>query len=138
MAAKHRHDQAEEQLSANEACVLKALRDSKEPMGAYAILDRVRTSGISHPPTVYRALAGLESLGMVHRLKSLSAFVACGHGRCGGRLAFAFCRECQRVEEIALDDSHYDDLLKLAPTDLEVEQATLELSGLCSTCRRAA
>ncbi|XSG81936.1 MAG: Fur family transcriptional regulator [Methyloligella sp. ZOD6] len=137
MVTKH-HDHSEHELSANEARVLEALRASKEPMSAYAILDRVRPSGISHPPTVYRALAGLESLGMVHRLKSLSAFVACGHGRCGGRFAFAFCRECQRVEEIELDEDHYEALLKLAPKDIHVEQATLELAGICSACRQAA
>ncbi|MFD0985983.1 Fur family transcriptional regulator [Methyloligella solikamskensis] len=138
MATKHQHDHAEDELSANEARVLKTLRESKEPMSAYAILDQVRPSGISHPPTVYRALAGLESLGMVHRLKSLSAFVACGRGRCGGHFAFAFCRNCQRVEEISLDDAHYDDLLKLVPKDIHVEQATLEFAGLCSACQAAA
>ncbi|ODA66235.1 Zinc uptake regulation protein [Methyloligella halotolerans] len=138
MATKHQHDHAEDDLSANEVRVLEALRDSKEPMSAYAILDRVRPSGISHPPTVYRALAGLESLGMVHRLKSLSAFVACGHGRCGGRFAFAFCRQCQRVEEISLDDEHYDDLVKLVPKDIHLEQTTLEFAGLCSACQAAA
>jgi Fur family zinc uptake transcriptional regulator len=138
MVAKHHHSHAEEGLSANEARVLKALREANEPMSAYAILDQVRPTGISHPPTVYRALAGLESLGMVHRLKSLSAFVACDHGRCGGPFAFAFCRKCQRVDEISLDDAHYDDLLKLVPKDMQVEQATLEFAGLCDACRQAA
>ena len=67
-------------LSRNQGKVLSALRKAKEPLSAYAILDRVRTSGISHPPTVYRALNELIQLGMVHRLQSRSAFVACDHG----------------------------------------------------------
>ena len=73
-------------------------------MSAYAILDRVRTSGISHPPTVYRALNELMQKGMVHRLQSRSAFIACGHGACDGKFAFAICRQCDKVVEIPLSD----------------------------------
>ena len=81
-----------------------ALRKAKEPLSAYAILDRVRVAGISHPPTVYRALNELIQLGMVHRLQSRSAFVACDHGACNGKAAFAICRECEKVVEISLSD----------------------------------
>ena len=55
-AAHHHHDP---KLSRNQSEILSCLRKAKEPMSAYAILDRVRTSGISHPPTVYRALTEL-------------------------------------------------------------------------------
>ena len=73
-------------------------------LSAYAILDRVRIAGISHPPTVYRALNELIQLGMVHRLQSRSAFVACDHGACNGKAAFAICRQCEKVVEISLSD----------------------------------
>ena len=55
-AAHHHHDP---KLSRNQSEILSCLRKAKEPMSAYAILDRVRTAGISHPPTVYRALNDL-------------------------------------------------------------------------------
>ena len=67
MNAAHHHHQAK--LSRNQSEILSCLRKAKEPMSAYAILDRVRTSGISHPPTVYRALNDLMQKGMVHRLE---------------------------------------------------------------------
>ena len=57
-------------LSRNQGQVLSALRKAKEPLSAYGILDLVRVAGISHPPTVYRALNELIQLGMVHRLQS--------------------------------------------------------------------
>jgi hypothetical protein len=59
MNAHHHH---EPKLSRNQGQVLAALRKAKEPLSAYSILDRVRASGISHPPTVYRALNELIQL----------------------------------------------------------------------------
>ena len=46
-AAHHHH---EPKLSRNQSEILTCLRNAKEPMSAYAILDRVRMAGISHPP----------------------------------------------------------------------------------------
>ena len=100
-ATHHHHDP---KLSRNQRRVLSCLRKAKEPLSAYAILDRVRMAGISHPPTVYRALNELMQNGMVHRLQSRSAFVACGHGACDGKSAFAICRQCEKVVEISLTD----------------------------------
>jgi Fur family transcriptional regulator, zinc uptake regulator len=122
-------------LSRNQTEILACLRKAKEPMSAYAILDKVRTVGISHPPTVYRALSELMEKGMVHRLQSRSAFIACDHGACDGKLAFAICRECGKVVEIPLSDDDQAALLALAPKEIAPEQVTLELAGLCASCR---
>jgi Fur family zinc uptake transcriptional regulator len=133
MNAAYHHQQPK--LSRNQSEVLTGLRKAKEPMSAYAILDRVREAGISHPPTVYRALNDLMQKGMVHRLRSRSAFVACGHGVCDGKFAFAICRHCGKVVEIPLTDEEQAALLALAPDEIAPEQVTFELAGLCSDCR---
>jgi Fur family zinc uptake transcriptional regulator len=133
-AAHHRQDH---KLSRNESEVLSCLRKAKEPVSAYAILDRVRKAGISHPPTVYRALNELMEKGMVHRLQSRSAFIACGHGACDGKFAFAICRRCEKVVEIPLTEADQAALLALAPEAIMAEQVTLELAGLCEACRLA-
>jgi Fur family transcriptional regulator, zinc uptake regulator len=135
MNAAHHHDAPK--LSRNQSEILSCLRDSGEPMSAYAILDQVRKSGISHPPTVYRALNDLMRKGMVHRLESRSAFVACGHGACDGKFAFAICRACDKVVEILLTDDDQAQLLGLAPDEISPEQVTLEIAGLCEDCRPA-
>jgi Fur family zinc uptake transcriptional regulator len=135
MNAAHHHHDHDPKLSRNQSEVLSCLRQSAEPMSAYAILDRVRESGISHPPTVYRALNELMQKGMVHRLQSRSAFIACGHGACDGKFAFAICRACGKVVEIALSDEEQARLLALAPDEIAPEQVTLELAGLCEACR---
>jgi len=135
MNAAHQHHHPK--LSRNQNEVLSCLRKAKEPMSAYAILDRVRTAGISHPPTVYRALNDLMRKGMVHRLESRSAFIACGHGGCDGKLAFAICRQCGRVVEIPLSDDDQTALLSLVPDEIAPERVTLEIAGLCEACRAA-
>ena len=114
MNVAHQHDTPK--LSRNQSEILTCLRKAGEPMSAYAILDRVRKSGIVHPPTVYRALNDLMQKGMVHRLQSKSAFVACGHGACDGKFAFAICRACDRVVEILLTDEDQGALLRIEPT----------------------
>jgi Fur family zinc uptake transcriptional regulator len=129
------HHYAPPKLSRNQSEILSCLRKANEPMSAYAILDKVRDSGISHPPTVYRALNELMQKGMVHRLQTRSAFIACGHGGCDGKFAFAICRDCQKVVEIPLSAAEEAGLLALAPAEIEAEQATLELAGLCRDCR---
>jgi Fur family transcriptional regulator, zinc uptake regulator len=135
MNAAHPHQPRK--LSRNQSEILSCLREAKEPMSAYAILDRVRTAGISHPPTVYRALNELMQKGMVHRLQSRSAFIACDHGACDGRYAFAICRQCGKVVEIPLSAGDQSALLGLAPDEIAPEQVTLEISGLCEACRAA-
>jgi len=133
MNAAHPHPQPK--LSRNQSEILSCLRRAKEPMSAYTILDRVRTSGISHPPTVYRALNDLMQKGMVHRLQSRAAFIACGHGACDGKFAFAICRHCGQVVEIPLSGAEQTALLDLAPDQIVPEQVTVEIAGLCEACR---
>lgn len=136
MNATHHHHHAPK-LSRNQSEILACLRKAKEPMSAYDILDRVRNAGISHPPTVYRALNDLMQKGMVHRLQSRSAFIACDHGGCDGKFAFAICRQCGKVVEIPLSDDDQSALLGLAPNAIAPEQVTLEIAGLCKACRAA-
>ena len=137
MKTAHHHVPTERKLSRNQGQVLSCLRKAKAPLSAYAILDRLRTAGISYPPTVYRALNDLIELGMVHRLESRSAFVACDQGSCNGKAAFAICRECGKVVEISLSDKDERQLLALTPRAIAAEQITLEIAGLCASCRPA-
>ena len=57
--------------------VLEALLDSHRPLGAYEIIERLGRHGRPAPITVYRALDFLRDNGLVHRIESRNAFVAC-------------------------------------------------------------
>ena len=56
--------------------VLEALAASHKPLGAYDIMDAVGGPRPA-PITVYRALEFLIALGLVHRIASRNAFLAC-------------------------------------------------------------
>ncbi|MGN4219982.1 Fur family transcriptional regulator, partial [Burkholderia gladioli] len=88
-------------LTVNQQRVLAALRQAAGPLSAYALLARLREQGFSAPAQVYRALERLTAQGLVHRLESLNAYLACRQtAACGpGLLAFAICDECGQVDE---------------------------------------
>ncbi|HSM41507.1 MAG TPA: transcriptional repressor, partial [Afifellaceae bacterium] len=64
--------------------VFDTLLAADGPLSAYDILDRLRDKGFRAPLQVYRALDKLLALGLVHRLESLNAFIACAHPDCEG------------------------------------------------------
>lgn len=115
--------------------VLMLLQKSGKAMTAYELLDKLRRHGIKAPPTVYRALEALVEKGLVHRIETLGAFIAChDHGDDASHSYFTVCHACGTVEEI-----HHSPLTqcvqKLASTlTFHVERQILELVGLCAGC----
>lgn len=131
---RHRHDHPD--LTKNQSLVMGALSGSKVPMSAYTILDQLRDSGFKAPLQVYRALDKLVEFGMVHRLESLNAFVACSHPDCESHetIAFTICEACGRVGELS-DTSLANRLDKIAgKAKFVLKRSVIELSGFCSAC----
>ena len=80
--------------------VLEALLGSHRPLGAYEIIERLARHGRPAPITVYRALDFLRDNGLVHRIASRNAFVACVHNHAVGALVvFLICERCGAVGE---------------------------------------
>jgi Fur family transcriptional regulator, zinc uptake regulator len=114
--------------------VLGALKTSDQPLSAYDILDRVRNSGIRAPMQVYRSLERLESLGMVHRIEALNAFVACSETAHGHKPGFVICRDCGMVKEF--EDGRLGDIVNhAAGKGFAVEEISVEVLGHCGDCR---
>jgi len=131
----HDHAGAKSDLTRNESLVQGVLEAAETPLGAYAILDAVRDSGMRSPPQVYRALDRLQQRGLVHRIERLNAFVACRRNECDGAATiFAICERCGRASEFA--DSAFDtfatDFLRRNQFAMELQRA--ELVGLCESC----
>ena len=124
------------ELTRNQALVFSALSQASEPLSAYTILDRLRGDGFRAPLQVYRALDKLTEKGLVHRLESLNAFVACAHPHAHehGLVAFAICETCGQVDEFS------DELVKerLAAwskrTGFRPSKTTIEIRGQCKAC----
>ncbi|KZM50359.1 Fur family transcriptional regulator [Labrenzia sp. OB1] len=127
---------AQHELTKNQALVYGSLSDAGGPLTAYAILDLLRENGFRAPLQVYRALDKLVEFGMVHRLESLNAFVACSHKGCAGHgsAAFAICEKCGDVREFTPDDVVR--LLKdwTESQGFALARTTIELRGTCKSC----
>jgi Fur family transcriptional regulator, zinc uptake regulator len=133
------HDHAHAELTRNQALVFDTLSESVGPLSAYSILDLLRKEGFRAPLQVYRALDKLIELGMVHRLESLNAFVACRQPECDlhATTAFAICEKCGHVSEFANDDVAVR-LEAWAKSEVfDLKKTTIELRGLCRDCRAA-
>ncbi len=126
-------------LTKNQEMVLGALSQAKVPMSAYAILDKLRGDGFRAPPQVYRALEKLVDGGLVHRLESLNAFVACSHEDCHQTdlIAFAICDQCGLVSEFS-DQAVSKRLTHwIADNEFTNTRTTIEIRGDCGACSAA-
>lgn len=133
------HVHATADLTKNQSLVMGALTESDGPLSAYTILDQLRDHGFRAPLQVYRALDKLVEFGLVHRLESLNAFVACRHPSCDDHetIAFMICDNCGQVAE--LSDPALARRLKGLAEDhsFALKKSTIELRGICNLCQAA-
>lgn len=127
-------------LTRQQGQVLDALTAAQAPLSAYALLDRLRGDGFRAPLQVYRALEKLQAHGLVHRLESLNAFVACAHshdeagGHRHGLTAFAICGDCGQVEEFSDDEVEARLGAWADAKGFHAEKTTVEIRGHCAAC----
>ncbi len=130
-------------LTALRGQVLRLVLEAGQPIGAYALLEKLKGErGPSAPPTVYRALDFLLEQGLIHKLERLNAFLPCvePHQPCADGCAhdhphqFLICTRCGRTSEIA--DHGVAHALEKAAARLGFRpaRATVEVEGLCAAC----
>ena len=117
--------------------VLEALLASHQPLGAYEIMERLAADdGRPAPITVYRALDFLRDNGLVHRIESRNAFVACVHEHAGtDPIVFLICERCGAVGEAA--GSGVAEALKAScrAAGFAPKSPVIEIAGICWHCR---
>ena len=118
--------------------VLELVWSGHGPVGAYDILDRLRTErdGVA-PPTVYRALDFLRDHELVHRIESLNAFIGCGDPARHHGGQFLICTDCGAVAE--LDDPAIARTVskRAGALGFTIEHQMIEISGRCGACADA-
>ncbi len=126
------------EISVHGKNVLTLLKKSKIPLTAYDILGKLQKAGIKAPQTVYRALDVLLERGLIHRIQSLGAFVACHNDADDHGTQFAVCRKCQKVLE--LHDHRICNFIKEIGKNIKfsIEREMLELIGICEDCKNKA
>ncbi len=116
--------------------VLELIWSSHAPVGAYVLLRRLSQEHESAaPPTVYRALDFLLEQGLIHRIESLNAFVGCVEPSEAHAGQFLICRHCGAAAEMR--DRRVNKAIGRTASDLgfTLEEATVELRGLCPACQ---
>jgi Fur family zinc uptake transcriptional regulator len=116
---------------------LEILASSHKPLGAYEIIDAVAGSGPRPAPiTIYRALDFLIANGLVHRIASRNAFLACGHNHDSGALVtFLICDGCGTVGEAPGADVGRTLAEAAQGVGFTPKMSVVEITGLCAHCR---
>lgn len=133
--------QKHSKLSPHNQKVFDLLIHAHVPLSAYDILDKLRRFGFRSPPTVYRALDALVKQGLVHRIETINAFVACHHEEEQGQAQdhaspFVLCTACGMVQEVE-DASLMKRIKKLGSGFLaRINKEVFELSGICHACEK--
>ena len=119
--------------------VMDRLLAVPRPQSAYDLRDALLPADPSiTPASVYRCLDFLMGHGLVHRLETTRAFVACHHPDHDHAVQFLICRSCGTVVEAE------DTAVSAATVDLgqrmgfAVDHRTVELTGTCASCQGAA
>jgi len=118
--------------------VLELIAASEKPVKAYDVLDQLREGrGGAAPPTVYRALDFLHENGLVHRIESRNAFVACVHNHAGDDdlIVFLICERCGTVGEAP--GGNVAETLKASSraAGFAPKSPVIEIAGICAHCR---
>ena len=117
--------------------VLGILLETHTALGAYDILETLRTEGLrSQPPVAYRALEFLVEHSFAHKIERLNAFIGCTYPEKDHSPVFMICKECNQVAE-TLSFPIIGTLSKTAKAiGFEIEKAVVETEGTCPGCRK--
>lgn len=150
-AAKHDHTScvaeavaAAEALAVRSAVRLTPLRrrvlelvcESHRPVGAYDLLSRLGAERKTRaaPPTVYRALDFLMEQGLIHRINSLNAYIACFGPHRPHDACLFICERCRTVEESEAFALRRAINAQAGDRGFHVTGQTIEVTGLCRAC----
>lgn len=124
--------------------VLRLVLEAGQPVGAYALLDRLRVKRPgAAPPTVYRALDFLLEHGLIHKVERLNAFIGCNsavaHEHCEGRghdhpHQFLICSRCGRTAELCNAGVATAIASAAASAGFMATRSMVEIEGLCEAC----
>jgi Fur family zinc uptake transcriptional regulator len=117
--------------------VLGVLLGSHKPLGAYEIMERLAPQGPRPAPiTVYRALDFLRDNGLIHRIESRNAFVACVHNHPSAEpVVFLICERCGAVGEAASTSVAATLSAAARAVGFTPKSPVIEIGGICAHCR---
>ena len=117
--------------------VLQALLSSHRPLGAYEVIEELAKSMPRPAPiTVYRALDFLIENGLVHRIESRNAYLACAHDHDAAALvAFLICDAGGSVGEIPAASVAQSLSAAARASGFAPKLSVVEITGVCAHCQ---
>ncbi|WP_051288656.1 transcriptional repressor [Brumicola pallidula] len=116
--------------------VYEILINQHSAIGAYDLLDELRkTENNAKPPTVYRALDFFLDLGLVHKVESTNAFMACHHFDSSHPVQFLICDTCGDVQEIQSAGVKETLEAQAEQNAFVILRQTIEAHGVCQKCQ---
>lgn len=113
---------------------LEALANAGAPVKAYDLLPALGSGQApAKPATAYRTLDFLQSIGLVHKVAGLNAYVLCAHEGGAHATALFICDVCGRTEE----HTRCDDTSRTppgTPPGFAVSHSVIEHYGRCRSC----
>lgn len=135
--AEEKCDLAGERLTPARLAAYAELLSSKTPLSAYNLIARLEQKEKRKiaPLTVYRHLDFLIRVGLVHRLESKQAYLACDHPEHEHESQYLLCSSCGRADE--LESKQLWKLLDklIDQKGFERVNSVVEVTGLCSACQ---
>jgi Fur family zinc uptake transcriptional regulator len=90
------------------------------------------------PVAIYRALDFLQENGLVHRLATRNAYLACGHRHDrSARVAFLICEACSKVSEVTSPQVDAQLGALAAQSGFAAHGQVIEITGRCRDCAPA-
>jgi Fur family zinc uptake transcriptional regulator len=115
--------------------VLKLIWDSHKAVKAYDLLEWIRPlQKTAKPSTIYRALDFLIKQGLIHRVESLNAFVACSCSEHQHDSLLLICKHCNEVEERPAPKVMDALAQELNQSGFVLQSKALEAQGICGRC----
>jgi Fur family zinc uptake transcriptional regulator len=115
--------------------VLACVAQSHAAAGAYEVIDRMAAHGARPAPiTVYRALDFLLAHGLVHKIESRNAYIACSHSHEGAPAALLICERCGAVSELDAPEGFAVLARGARAQGFMPENTLVEMSGRCGHC----
>lgn len=127
--------QHQQRFTAIRRRVLELVWRQHKPIGAYEVLELLQRDARTAPPTVYRALDFLQTLGLVHRIASLNAYVGCAAPGKPHDGQFLICESCNSLAELDVPTITCAIEESAASSGFEPRRHTVEIMGLCPNCR---
>lgn len=110
---------------------LLALAEAGRPIKAYDLLPALGDGkGPAKPATAYRALEFFESVGLVHKVAGINAYVLCSRGGGAHITSLYICEACGSAQEHAMPHA----ASCAPPAGFEIHRSVHEHYGRCADC----